>query len=525
MTLRLRILALLSLLSLVFLGTFLFLESIQQNENSLAQQKRQADLAQRLQRLVNTTSRSTYRYLRNYSARSGMLEFISSRDPAWAEKNLKGRMDTYRIDSVWVLKPDGAVVYGLNRPTDSVLTVPPIPTEELSALLRAKEHFSFYASLGDGLYQIQGMPILPATDLDRRGAADGWLLAAKRWGQPMLEDLADAGQGRVELTPAQHKANAAAPDELEAWLPLLDHRGQPIAGLDYRVANPLAEDPAQEHLEIVLFVLNSAGILLLLAVLLHYWILRPFSLMRRSLALGDPAPLAPLLGQRDEFGQMARLVQSSLIDRERLALNLEERTRLGRELHDGAIQSIYGAGMALSSAQSLMTRDLPAAQKLLHETRDELNRIILELRSHVERVDPQPLDSSFGEAVARLIQLLHGPGPVTTELDIDESLVADHAPLLRSHVLQFVREAVSNALRHGRPSRISVSWRRTAEGSALMVGDDGQGFDPETIRPGGRGLGNLSERAVALGGRLDIDSEPNRGTRVSLKLSCPKASS
>jgi signal transduction histidine kinase len=262
----------------------------------------------------------------------------------------------------------------------------------------------------------------------------------------------------------------------------------------------------------------------LVGVLMHFWVLRPFSLVRSSLITRDPELLAPLLSQRNEFGQMARIVQSSIRDRAQLQQSLEERVRLGRELHDGVIQSVYGTGMALSRVQSLMGRDLPAAQKILDETRVELNGIILELRRHIEQADPKPLDANFGEAVARLIQQLHGPGLITTDLAIEEDLVASHPLLHRSQALQFVREAISNALRHGHPSRLSVSWQRNPEGSILTVGDDGVGFDPKAVAPGGRGLGNLAERAVSLGGLLEIDSKPDHGTTVCLKLPTPKTS-
>jgi signal transduction histidine kinase len=230
------------------------------------------------------------------------------------------------------------------------------------------------------------------------------------------------------------------------------------------------------------------------------------------------------LNQYNEFGQMARIVQSSMHDREQLQQSHDERIRLGRELHDGVIQSVYGTGMALSRVQSLMGKDQPAAQHLLDETKAELNRIILDLRRHIDKADPKLLDSTFGAAVAQLIQQALGPDLVKSEFAIDEDLVARHPLLHRSQALQFVREAISNAVRHGHPTRLSVSWQRTTEGSLLVVGDDGVGFEPNTIKSGGRGLGNLSERAVSLGGRLEIDSSPNKGTRICLTLPTPNPS-
>jgi signal transduction histidine kinase len=87
-------------------------------------------------------------------------------------------------------------------------------------------------------------------------------------------------------------------------------------------------------------------------------------------------------------------------DRERLQQNLEERVRLGWELHDGAMKGVYGASMTLGRVQMLMTKDLPAAQNLLSETKAELNHTMADLRRQIDKADPRPLDGPFGEAGA-----------------------------------------------------------------------------------------------------------------------------
>jgi signal transduction histidine kinase len=524
MTIKLRILALLSVLGLVFGGIFYCFQRAQESEQAESKQAKVAELTQHLQELVSTSSGSLFRYLRNYSTRSGMVEFIAERDPAWAEKFIKGKMDLYRIDSVWVLGPSGEVLYGMNRLTDSALKDPPLPLAELQPLFRARNRLQFFGYIGDRLYQFQGMPIMAPSDQERNGRPLGWLVAAKHWGGLVLEEIAETGHGRVKLTAATHPSDAL-PGELEAQLPLLNHSGRPIAGLDYHVKDLSADGEAAEHLEIILFVLSSGLMILLAGLMLHFWILRPFSIVRASLLGNNPTVLAPLLSQHDEFGEMARVVQTSMRDRERLLDNVEERLRLGRELHDGSIQGIYGAGMALSRMRSLMRSDLPAAEALLDETSLELNRVIRDLRGHIEQIEPQTHDAMFGETVSRLVQQLRGLDPVVTELNIDEGLIARFSPLLRSQAMQFVREAVSNALRHGRPSRLAVSWQAAEQGSLLTIKDDGLGFEPGALKPGGHGLGNLAERAVAVGGRLDIQSGPGRGTQVALFLPEGKATS
>ncbi len=521
MTIRLRILALLALLCLFCIGTTCYFKHLHEHEEVFARQQRVKAMAFRLQRLVGSVSQSAGRYLNDFSGHGGMVDFLASRDPVWADKNIGSLLGRYRIDEVWVLDKSGAVIYGQDRLTGSTLTETPLPPGDLQPSLVKNVPFSFHAFIGGKLSQILGQPIMARKMTADQVVPSGWLVVAQHWDEQRLRELAETAQGYIALTGPTHANDARADEELEAWQALLDHHGRAIAGVDYHVIDPQMEDQAMEDIEQALFIYNGVGAVLLVAVLMHFWILRPFSLVNRSLVCGDPAPLAPLLNQRNEFGQMARSVQSSIRAREQLQQSIDERLRLGRELHDGAIQSVFGTGMALSRVQSLMAKDLPAARQLLDETRAELNRVIMDLRRYVEKVDPKPLDSTFGEAVARLIQQLHGPEVVATELAIDEELVAGYAPMHRSQALQFVREAVSNALRHGHPARLAVSWRRTAEGSVLLISDDGVGFDPKAIQPGGRGLGNLAERAISLGGQLEIDSRPTQGTKISLKLSQP----
>ncbi len=81
-----------------------------------------------------------------------------------------------------------------------------------------------------------------------------------------------------------------------------------------------------------------------------------------------------------------------------------------------------------------------------------------------------------------------------------------------------MREAVSNAVRHGRAKRIAVRAARADDRLALSISDDGGGFSPDSAGGAGRGLGNMQARAVALGGELQVESAPGRGTRIVLVL-------
>ena len=425
-------------------------------------------------------------------------------------------MKPYEVTAAWLLLPDGSIRLAMGSQIDTRAPSVPISAAEWVDRLKGGANFRFFEFIGDALHEIQGVPVHASVEEGKRTI--GWLLAARPWDSRRLEELADSAGGRLMLTGERHLSDARPDEELEAWMPFQDHRGRAIAGLDFHVAEPLEEDPALEKMELTLFLVNGGAALLLIGVLLQAWVLRPFALVGASLRSRDPGPLASLLPKQDEFGDMARTVQSALADRAQLKQSLEERIRLGRELHDGAIQGVYASGLALSRAQSLINRNVPEAHQLLEETKAELNRIIWDLRRQIEQADPAQAREDFGEAVRRIVRLFSGPDEVTTTIDVDEDLVALYSPLHRGQALQFVREGVSNAIRHGRPKHLSVSWQQEGNGSLLLIIDDGVGFDPLAIASAGRGLGNLHERAVNLGGTLAISSSPSKGTRLSLKL-------
>jgi signal transduction histidine kinase len=87
-----------------------------------------------------------------------------------------------------------------------------------------------------------------------------------------------------------------------------------------------------------------------------------------------------------------------------------------------------------------------------------------------------------------------------------------------SDTLQIIRESVSNALRHGAATQLHIRLHEEGGRLALLIQDNGTGFDLATVSSGGHGLTNFRARATLLGGDLKIESRPGHGTRVVLTL-------
>jgi signal transduction histidine kinase len=185
----------------------------------------------------------------------------------------------------------------------------------------------------------------------------------------------------------------------------------------------------------------------------------------------------------------------------------EERRRLARDLHDGLAQEL---AFIVTHVQTPSAEQAPA--EWLQQLRSSAERALAESRRAIDTLisdAPAPLQADLGKAVQDIAERTGARVDLEVEADIP---VDQHETLVR-----IVREAVTNATRHGQASYISVTF---ADGDhpVLQVRDNGTGFDPAAIGRGGSGFGLVSmrERAEALGATLAVNSAPGKGTVVEV---------
>jgi signal transduction histidine kinase len=190
---------------------------------------------------------------------------------------------------------------------------------------------------------------------------------------------------------------------------------------------------------------------------------------------------------------------------------LEERERIGKELHDGVIQSLFAVGMSLQGLAS-SSSDAEIARRLGAAVED-VDQAIRDLRNYIFGLRPGILaDRQLDQAFKELATEFGARSGVVTVVDVDgeaASALASRA----GEVIQLAREALSNVSRHSEATTCRVSLRRGAAGIFLEIDDDGRGFDVDTTTQG-MGLRNLRDRAESLGGKLEILSTPGEGTTV-----------
>ncbi|MDR7522899.1 MAG: HAMP domain-containing protein [Armatimonadota bacterium] len=197
---------------------------------------------------------------------------------------------------------------------------------------------------------------------------------------------------------------------------------------------------------------------------------------------------------------------------------LEERERIGRDLHDSTLQSLYGIALALEAARSAVLADPAAASERMGQCLAAMAKVTDEIRAFVRGLHRRKeTDRPLIEALEALVGEVSATAPFIVRIQAQDRTV-DLPEGDRAQVLMIVREALANAVRHSRASQAEVRLEGDGAHLRLEVRDDGCGFDPDAPRAGGEGLGNMQARAAWIGGRLAVRSAPGRGTTVAVEV-------
>jgi signal transduction histidine kinase len=199
----------------------------------------------------------------------------------------------------------------------------------------------------------------------------------------------------------------------------------------------------------------------------------------------------------------------------RLAL-VEDRERIAKELHDDVIQSLFAEGMALQAALGIVN-DPEAITSRLEASIEHIDRVIRDLRNYIFALRPGAAADRQLDRSLRDLAKDFASSDVRVEVDTDDVAVS-HLAGRAPDVIQFAREAISNAVRHSGGQLVHVSLVASSDHALLEISDDGTGFDIAGADGAGQGLSNLRARAEALGGELIIDSEPDVGTWVRILI-------
>ncbi len=533
MKVRVRLTILLSLLLLAFIAGTWGLHRMDSLEANSALGVQKQERTRLLESLLQLTGESLKTFATDYARWDDMVAFVASGDKAWAAINIDDSLPTFNAKAAWVFAADGRLVYGAVQPKDSRLQVPPFDFVALQPRLLREELVTFFLPSAEGLLEIRAAPIRPSDLALQHQPARGWFMVARPWNAALLKSLQDVLASDIKLlAPMAEPPGSAGSFDIDLRRELPGWDGHPVAVLHVHYSlTSIARLQAHNDDEMFLIAGFGFGGLVLLFVVLSLWIALPLHRIERSLEEKSAAPLGPLLRKPDEFGRLARLTENFFAGRVALEREVEERlraevalrrstqlrTRLARDLHDSVIQSIYAAGLGLEAVRGSLRADPELADKRLQAAITSLNRTIAEVRSFITGLEPEnEPQPQFSLALRSLVETLQGLHPLQIDMEISAPAALTLSAQEELHALQIARECVSNCLRHSQAARVGISLASQGAGTVLAVTDDGRGFDPTAVSGRGHGLANIAARAREMGARLEIDSAPGRGCRVSV---------
>lgn len=206
-------------------------------------------------------------------------------------------------------------------------------------------------------------------------------------------------------------------------------------------------------------------------------------------------------------------------EHQRLAL-LEERSAIARELHDSLAQSLSYTKIQLMRLSALVEghAQLHEAQQVLTELREGVASAYRQLRELLTTFRLKAGGDGLAAALRETVAEFERHSGVQVEVE-DELIGIELSANEQIHVLQIVREALTNVEKHARARHVTLKLQREENRAiCVTIDDDGVGIDPRASPRHHFGLAIMRDRAALLGGRIDIGARPGGGTRVQLRF-------
>ena len=232
--------------------------------------------------------------------------------------------------------------------------------------------------------------------------------------------------------------------------------------------------------------------------------------------------------QRDEatlvrFSTAAAIAidNAYLNERLRTLALAEERERIGGEIHDGMAQILAYVNTKAQAVTAYMMSgradeahgQLEQLARAARQAYTDARESILALRT---QVGP---DQPLGPTLMEFLDVWQTQSGIRADLEIDDDL--ELQPMVELQLLRIIQEALANTRKHSGATQVLIALKRNAAGLSVLVEDNGQGFDPEALARSDFprfGLSIMRERTESVGGQLEIDSSPRRGTRVKIEI-------
>ncbi len=203
----------------------------------------------------------------------------------------------------------------------------------------------------------------------------------------------------------------------------------------------------------------------------------------------------------------------------RLSKLLEDRSRIGRDLHDSVLQSLYAIGLGIETSRRIRQDDSKETNSSDAVMIAQINQLIHEVRGMIRELESGTVQEfDLPAELSMLCTTYEQTGRLSVTLDLQRSAMDVLTHEEEREILNIVREALSNCARHANATQAVISIRMRDARIRVSIHDNGIGFSAAG-QPRGYGLANMEARAKRLGGALRIQSKTGAGTHVIAEFS------
>lgn len=216
------------------------------------------------------------------------------------------------------------------------------------------------------------------------------------------------------------------------------------------------------------------------------------------------------------------LENARLYEQARQLAILEERQRLGRELHDSVTQSLYGISLyAQAACGKISANQLDQVRQYLDDIQNTAQESLADMRLLIYELRPPILDKE-GLITALQNRLFSVENRAGLKSNLKSNLMWRLSSEVEEGLYRIAHEALNNTIKHAHAKNILISIQQESASVSMEISDDGIGFDPETARrEGSLGLNNMQERARSQGWQFHVESSPGNGARVHVEVIQP----
>jgi signal transduction histidine kinase len=216
--------------------------------------------------------------------------------------------------------------------------------------------------------------------------------------------------------------------------------------------------------------------------------------------------------------------QEQVMEKQRALARLEERRRLGRDMHDSVNQSIHSLMLSSETLEVLLEKgESEKAIEIAGRIRQSGMQALKEIRLLVfeARSIPTLENADLVTALQERLNMVERRVGINAEIVCQDDPSGKSPPEWRENIYWLTIEALNNSLKHGRANKVTIQIRSNGPMLDVKIEDNGIGFDPARVQSGGLGMRTMRERAELINGSLNITSTPGQGTSVSVSTEIP----